>query len=330
MKKILSISVAAYNIEKFIRKNLDSFANAEIKDKLEILVTDDGSKDSTPDIVREYEDKYPGIIKLIQQPNAGPGSTINSGLKNATGKYFRMVDGDDWVETKNLKQYVNYLEESNADMIITDYCLYDNSNNTIEQKKINNISEGTYEFEDIASKLKLPMHSITYKTEILKQNNIEFDNGFYTDVEYIIFPVPYIKKVAYINKNIYMYRIGLSTQSMNASSLQKNLHFHDDVLKRLIKYYEENKKAITPNKQKYMKKRISDMVCSQMAVLLSYKPNEKSKKDLQNLFKYVKDESIEIYSEFLKKRTTILLSASKFHFYKIISILYRIKNKIKD
>lgn len=72
MGKILSVSVAAYNVEKFIEKNLNSFVNSEVRDKIEVLVIDDGSKDSTPTIVEEYEKVHPGVVRLISQPNAGP------------------------------------------------------------------------------------------------------------------------------------------------------------------------------------------------------------------------------------------------------------------
>ena len=72
MEKILSVSVAAYNVENFIRTNLDSFVNSEVREDIEVLVTDDGSKDNTPNIVAEYEEKYPGVVKLIKQKNAGP------------------------------------------------------------------------------------------------------------------------------------------------------------------------------------------------------------------------------------------------------------------
>ncbi|MCI9365782.1 MAG: glycosyltransferase family 2 protein [Clostridia bacterium] len=78
MSKILSVSVAAYNVEKFIEKNLDSFVNSEVRDKVEVLVIDDGSKDKTAEIVSVYENKYPGSIRLIKQSNAGPGSTVNN------------------------------------------------------------------------------------------------------------------------------------------------------------------------------------------------------------------------------------------------------------
>ena len=110
MQKVLSISVAAYNVEKFIEQCLDSFIDPAILDRVEVLVTDDGSKDRTPEIVSAYEKKYPGTFRLISQKNAGPGSTVNSGIKHATGKYFRMVDGDDWVNTAQMGAFLDILE----------------------------------------------------------------------------------------------------------------------------------------------------------------------------------------------------------------------------
>ncbi len=65
--KILSVSVAAYNIENMIRQNIESFINSEVRDDIEVIVTDDGSKDKTADIIKEYADKYPDTIKLIKQ-----------------------------------------------------------------------------------------------------------------------------------------------------------------------------------------------------------------------------------------------------------------------
>ena len=108
--KILTISVAAYNLENMIKENLDSFICCKEKENIEVIVTDDGSKDNTSKIVEEYEKKYPGIIKLVKQKNQGAGSTVNSGIKNAKGKYFKMIDGDDWVEPENLDKLINYLK----------------------------------------------------------------------------------------------------------------------------------------------------------------------------------------------------------------------------
>ena len=126
MEKVLSVSVACYNLGDMILDNLKSFCESSVADKVEVIVTDDGSKDNTAEIVEKYAKNYPNTIKLIKQQNQGPGSTVNSGIKHATGKYFRMVDGDDWVDTKNLEEWVALLEKSDADMFVTPYLIYDN------------------------------------------------------------------------------------------------------------------------------------------------------------------------------------------------------------
>ena len=105
MKKNLTISIAAYNVENYLEKTLDSLIIDNL-DKLEVLIVNDGSKDNTKKIAQKYCKKYPNSIKLIDKENGGYGSTINAGIKEATGKYFKQLDGDDWYNTENLNRLV--------------------------------------------------------------------------------------------------------------------------------------------------------------------------------------------------------------------------------
>ena len=98
--KLLTISIAAYNVEQYLKKCLDSFIEPSIMSQLEVLIVNDGSKDSTLEIAREYEKKYPDTFKAIDKPNGGHGSTINTAIENATGKYFKVIDSDDCVITE--------------------------------------------------------------------------------------------------------------------------------------------------------------------------------------------------------------------------------------
>ena len=98
VEKILTITVPSYNVEKFLENTLDSFVDERVLDAIEVLVVDDGSKDRTAEIGKGYEAKYPGTFRVISKENGGHGSTINRGIKEARGKYFKVVDGDDWVD----------------------------------------------------------------------------------------------------------------------------------------------------------------------------------------------------------------------------------------
>ena len=100
--KILTISVAAYNVEKTLDKTLESFNDARVYNDLEVLIVDDGSKDNTKLVAQKYEKIAPQTFKYVEKENGGHGSTINKGISLATGKYFKVIDGDDWVDTDAL------------------------------------------------------------------------------------------------------------------------------------------------------------------------------------------------------------------------------------
>lgn len=328
MEKILSVSVAAYNLESMIRQCLDSFIRPEILEKVEVLVTDDGSKDQTREIVAEYEKKYPGSFKLIVQKNAGPGSTVNSGLAHATGKYFRMVDGDDWVNTNEMEAYLTYLEEHDTDMVCTSYCCVDHETGEkrLEMLKTD-IMDREIQFEQVAKDLFLAMHNVTYKTSILKENGIRLDNGFYTDLEYLLFPTPYIHTVAFLSQTIYMYRVSLSTQSMNIKSLQKNVQMHSNVLEHLLREYEAYHMSAHWNASigSYYCKRIAATVGTQLSIYLSFKDTKTYKKITKAMVEELKREHNTVYREIIKLKTFQVLVYTGFFSYGLVSSMHRKK-----
>lgn len=328
MEKILSVSVAAYNLESMIRQCLDSFIRPEILEKVEVIVTDDGSKDQTREIVAEYEKKYPGSFKLIVQKNAGPGSTVNSGLAHATGKYFRMVDGDDWVNTNEMEAYLTYLEEHDTDMVCTSYCCVDHETGEkrLEMLKTD-IMDREIQFEQVAKDLFLAMHNVTYKTSILKENGIRLDNGFYTDLEYLLFPTPYIHTVAFLSQTIYMYRVSLSTQSMNIKSLQKNVQMHSNVLEHLLREYEAYHMSAHWNASigSYYCKRIAATVGTQLSIYLSFKDTKTYKKITKAMVEELKREHNTVYREIMKLKTFQVLVYTGFFSYGLVSSMHRKK-----
>ena len=98
--KLLSIAVPCYNSEGYMRNCIESLLPGG--DEVEIIIVDDGStKDRTAEIADEYAAKYPGIVKAVHQENGGHGQAVNTGLKHATGLYFKVVDSDDWLDKEN-------------------------------------------------------------------------------------------------------------------------------------------------------------------------------------------------------------------------------------
>ncbi|MCI9365783.1 MAG: hypothetical protein HFJ54_04170 [Clostridia bacterium] len=237
-----------------------------------------------------------------------------------------MVDGDDWVNTENMPLYIKFLEKNDVDMLVTNYCLVDNDTEEEVPQHLDNVEYGKIlDFKDVCKNLKLEMHNITYKTAILQDNDIKLDNCFYTDTEYLLFPIPFISSVAFLDTIIYMYRVSLSTQSMSIESLQKNIKMHELVLNHHIENYQRNKNKMEDEKANYMANRISEMLGTHLSILLSYKPEKKHRQAIQDMIKNTKEKSLDIYNKFKNKRTVKLLESTNYVTYRLVSILHRKK-----
>ena len=320
-QKILSISVAAYNLGEMIRENLESFVNvdSETLSKLEILVTNDGSTDNTEKIVKEYVKKYPNSIFLINQTNQGAGSTVNSGIKHATGKYFKMIDGDDWVETKNLSKIIASLEKTDADLVLTDMLTYNEAKKSITDQSGYEIkSNSLLKFSDVADNLDIQMHNTMYKTELLKKHQIRLDNGFYSDIEYVLLPLPFVQTILYLSIPLYVYRIAREGQSMSKASMRKNATQHQLVLKRLIDEYKSIKLPLEPEINKYLISAIGRMANTELRVRLLKETDLKTKtNEIKELFAWLKAYAgKEIYHAFLMGRKAFVLKLTNFKLVK--------------
>ena len=169
--KTITFSIAAYNIEKTISKCLNTILDTGLLDEIEILVVNDGSSDNTSDIARRYEKKYPGVVRLINKENGGHGSTINMGITEAKGRYFKAVDGDDWVNTEDTYRYISRLKNETADIVLCDHeTHFDDRVCTKDYPKLDDKKE--YSFKDIVkNEYWMSYHSVSYKTELLKNHN---------------------------------------------------------------------------------------------------------------------------------------------------------------
>ena len=172
MKPLVSVRVPVFNGEKYIEKSIRSIANQSLKE-IEIICVDDGSTDKTAEIADEYVEKYPTICRAIHQANGGHGDAVMTGIKNATGVFFKVVDSDDRVDPDALNKLMsvmrkNVLEKHPLDMLISNY-VYDKQG--VKRKKVMRyasvLPQDTYfTWEDIGHFKKtqyMLMHSIIYR-----------------------------------------------------------------------------------------------------------------------------------------------------------------------
>lgn len=225
-RKVLTVSVAAYNIGPYLSKALESCAAAH-PEKLEVLVVNDGSSDNTLDIARMFEKRNPQIFKVIDKENGGYGSTINAALQEAQGRYFRYLDGDDWFNPEALDCYIELLEHSFDDAVFTPYTrVFENGAPSVVWDDLSAYTEGRYCLDDLSEAPRIAACALAYRTDLLKSIGFKMtERCFYTDVEYACLPFAYVKSVRLSKLPLYRYRIGREGQSVSLSGIER--HYKD-------------------------------------------------------------------------------------------------------
>lgn len=122
--KLLTITVPCYNSESYMKNCVESLLKGG--EDVEIIIVNDGSKDSTAQIADEFVKQYPTIVKAVHKENGGHGSAVNAGLDHATGLFFKVVDSDDWVKESAYKEILETLRElaggeKSLDMLISNF-----------------------------------------------------------------------------------------------------------------------------------------------------------------------------------------------------------------
>lgn len=225
--KTLTIIIPTYNMEAYLDECLDSLMTVSNRERMEVLIINDGSKDSSSFIAHKWCERHPEMMRVIDKDNGNYGSCINRGLKEATGKYVKILDADDRYDTVALQAMLDTMDSVNVDVLITDYVL--TGNNTIAKKyyeqqlpkeTVFNIADYRDEphFQDIR------MHSVAYRTTMLKDAHYHQAEGIsFTDVQWIFLPIAMAQTAYYLPKPVYRYLIGRAGQTVDPSQKLKGL-----------------------------------------------------------------------------------------------------------
>lgn len=319
MEKLLTVVVPAYNAQKFLRKNLDSFCSTQILADIEILIINDGSTDNTRYIAEEYVNKYPNSFHVINKTNGGHGSGINTGIQSAQGYYFKVVDADDWVDTKALEVLVQALKFTRADVVYSGFLWAFETKSggrshyrmKAEIKKPFNgvLYNHLYKFDSIADRLYMKMHNMTIRTDILKSNNIQIDEHcYYVDLEFITYPIPYINTIFFLKDTVYYYRMGGHGQSVNLKKMQSNEENYNKVLESLLAFYSKlgSTYSCTEKKKAYIASIIARAVSGKIKIMLSFPRIYNKQRDLKDFEAYLVKKYPDIYYSNLNPAVAIL------------------------
>ena len=264
---------------------------------IEILVVNDGSNDNTANIADEYSKRYPGIVRAIHKKNGGHGSAVNTGIANAKGLYFKVLDSDDWFDEDSLLKVMDFLRKVVTDSIPLDMliCNYVYEKPSINKQKVISYNSAIPKDKFITwnnvkhfrMSQNLIMHSLIYRTKLLRDCKLKLpEHTFYVDNIYAYKPLPYVKCMYYMDTNLYRYYIGRSDQSVNEVVMTKRIDQQIKVTKLMIDCHNplkiKNKKL-----RNYMIKYLAMMMIVSSALLVNEGSPENLKKR-ENLWKYLK------------------------------------------
>ena len=301
--KLLSFAVPCYNSEAYMEKCIESLLPGG-KD-VEILIVDDGSSDRTAEIADAYAERYPGIIRAIHQPNGGHGAAVNTGLKNAAGIYFKVVDSDDWLDRDSYLRVLKRLRtliklNTLPDMFLANY-VYEKEGS--KHKKVMRQKgfpkEKMFGWDDVGHLAKghyILMHSVIYRTQMLRDCGLQLpEHTFYVDNIYVYKPLPYVKNMYYMDVDLYRYYIGREDQSVNEQTMIRRIDQQIRVNK--IMFADVNLLAVKDKKcRRYMFNylEIVTTITVTLAILSGTKENL-NKRD--ELWSYMKQTDRQLYNK---------------------------------
>ncbi|WP_075721003.1 glycosyltransferase family 2 protein [Roseburia sp. 499] len=300
--KLLSIAIPCYNSQDYMEHCIESLLPGG--EDVEIIIVDDGSKDRTAEIADSYAEKYPTIVKAIHQENGGHGEAVNTGIRNATGLYFKVVDSDDWVDQEAYMKILETLRELSGgsevlDMLVSNFVYEKEGAKHKKVMKYNGIlpENKMFSWSDAKHFRKgryILMHSVIYRTQLLRDCGLELPkHTFYVDNIFVYVPLPYVKNIYYLNVDFYRYFIGREDQSVNEKVMIKRIDQQIKVNKIMVEAVDLWK---LPNRKlrKYMFNylEIITIISTIMCIRSGTEENLEKKREL---WKYIKEYDIRLF-----------------------------------
>ena len=300
--KLLTVAIPCYNSQDYMRHAVETAMVGG--EDIEIIIVDDGSKDKTAEIADELAKENPSIVRVIHQENGGHGQAVNTGLLNAKGLYYKVLDSDDWLDREALLKVMDLIRTFVEDGVLVDMIL---SNYVYEKPSVHkhkairyssafpeNQVFGWSDVKHFKISENILMHSVIYRTKLLRECKLELPkHTFYVDNIFVYQPLPSVKKMYYLNVDLYRYYIGRDDQSVNETVMIGRIDQQLKVTKIMIESHDITK--IKNKKLKdYMVKYLA-MMMTVSSVLLIKEGSENSLEKRTELWAYLKDHNINMY-----------------------------------
>ncbi len=311
--KLLSIAIPSYNSQAYMAHAIKSLLPGG--DEVEILIVDDGSKDDTARIADDYERRYPGIVRAIHQENGGHGDAVMTGLKNATGLYFKVVDSDDWADDEAYPRILAVLrsfQDRPLDMLVSNY-IYDKVGVThkhVMRYRHALPMDRVFSWEETKPFRKgqyMLMHSVIYRTQLLRDCGMTLPkHTFYVDELYVYIPLRDVQRMYYLDADFYHYYIGREGQSVQEEVMIRRI---DQALlvNRLLVSEVDPFTVPEKMKRKYMINYL-EIVTTVSSVLLTKSGTEENLKKKEDLWAYIRETNPRLYQTLRHRLLGVLVN----------------------
>jgi len=296
------VAVPCYNSAAYMRKCIESLLPGG--EDVEILVVNDGSVDETSRIGREYEQKYPNIVRLIDQANGGHGAAVNTGIREAKGLYFKVVDSDDRVREDaylEILETLRYFAGSRdvLDMLVSNFVYEkEGAKRKTVMKYTGMLPQGRIFGWDEAKHFHkgkyILMHSVIYRTQLLQECGLELPkHTFYVDNLFVYVPLPYVKNMYYLDVDFYRYYIGREDQSVNEKVMIQRIDQQIKVNKMMVEAVDLWK---LPNRKlrKYMFNYL-EIITVVSTIMLIRSGTQENLEKKRELWKYLKEYDLRLF-----------------------------------
>lgn len=227
----VSVIVPIYNVEKYLEKCINSLLSQTLED-IQIILVNDGSKDNSGNIAKEYEKNNKNRIIYVEKENGGLSDARNYGLKYATSDFIAFLDSDDYIEKNAYEEMYNKAIEENADYVECDFIWeFPNKIRVDKQYPYKNKKE-------MLSFVRVVAWNKLIKRQLITDNNLEFPKGLrYEDIEFTYKLIPFVNKFAYVDKPFihYVQREGSIANVQNERTAEIFT-----ILDNVIEFYKKN------------------------------------------------------------------------------------------
>ena len=259
---VLTVAMPCYNVARYLERGLASFDDARLEGLVELIVVDDGSTDTTASIAQTFVERRPQVFRLISKPNGGHGSAVNAGLAQARGAYFRVVDGDDWVDTDELVRFAQLLVQATSDLVVDVKTEVDMA--TMSPRVFPLPAElaqgGSCDLESVcmldAFAPNVMIHTLTARVAYLRSISLHLlEKTFYEDLEFVVKATLDAADVEFVDTRVYQYLVGNASQSVADEGYVRRWDDHTRVCEELLALLSSRKQDLSPIRLAYLQRR---------------------------------------------------------------------------